>query len=291
MARPALWVYKCNANEHAYQIATGDWDDFFGGPQPGEWGGSTTMASAGSLDILWNRMQPDDLVLCWQTNRQRAVGLSRVDRLDDWIDSNCEKQRDMWLELLGEPFSPPVPLLALRKQDPKLAAVRCFQSGFVSTLYETTPSEASALLRACGISPRTLTELRSSPSRGARPAGGGGFGSPAENRKVEKAAEKVLRAKYKSWKIVDRQKDNVGYDFEVFRGVRERHVELKGARGPKASFPITRNEVNIARTDPYWRLAVVTEALSPRPGLIEWTGDEFLRDFELRPLSYMAKRK
>jgi hypothetical protein len=286
----ALWVYKCNAIEHAHQIATGDWDDFFAGPQPGRWGGSWTMASPTSLDILRIRMQPGDLVLCWQTNRQRAVGLCRVDSLNDRVDRDGEKQREMLLELLGEPFSPPVPLLAMRRQDPKLAAVRCFRPGG-GTLYETSPTEARILLRACGILPSTLVRLRSSPGKGAVSSGGAGFGSAAENRKVESAAELVLRTAYKSWTIIDRQKDNVGYDFEVRRGKRERHLELKGTRGPMPSFPITHNEVMIAHIDPQWRLCVVTNALSAKPKLLERTGDQFLREFDLRPLSYIARRR
>jgi len=62
------------------------------------------MASSGSLEILWNRMQRGDLVLCWQTNRRVAVGLCRVHHLEDWEDDSGTGQRNMWLELLGEPF-------------------------------------------------------------------------------------------------------------------------------------------------------------------------------------------
>jgi hypothetical protein len=292
-ARPSLWVYKCNAARHAHQIATGDWDGFFAGPQPGEWGGSTTMASTNSLKILWQRMQPGDLVLCWQTDRKRAVGLCQVNALDDWIDAEGQPQRDMWLELLGEPFSPPVPLLDLKKSDPRVGAVRAFQSGFMGTLYETNATEGTDLLRACGISPKTLASLQSSPSRGASPHGGAGFGSPAENRKVEQAAVRVLRAAYKSqgWKLTDFQKDNLGYDFSAVRHQQERHIELKGARGPMPSFPITEHEVAVARTDPLWRLAVVTNALSKVPSLTEWSGDAFLLEFYLRPLSHFARRR
>jgi hypothetical protein len=54
MPESPLWIYKCNTR-HRGQLATGDWDEFFAGKQPGEWGGSTTMASSGSLEILWNR--------------------------------------------------------------------------------------------------------------------------------------------------------------------------------------------------------------------------------------------
>jgi Domain of unknown function (DUF3883) len=293
MAAPPLWVYKCNANEHSYAIATGDWDRFFAGPQPGEWGGSTTMASPASLDILWNRMQVGDLALCWQTNRRRAVGLCRVHSFDDWTDDHGDKQRDMWLGMLGEPFSPPVNIYELKKQDPRLASVRALQSGYISTLYETTPAEARTLLRTCRILPQTLSRLQSSSNRGAAPPAGAGFGSPADNRKVEAAAVKALVASYtaKGWKLTDRQKDNVGYDFEAEHGSMLRHIELKGPRGPMPSFPITEHEVATARFDPLWRLAVVTDALSAKPRLQEWNAADFLSEFTFRPLSHMARRK
>ena len=55
------------------------------------------------------------------------------------------------------------------------------------------------------------------------------------------------------------------------------------------SFPITENEVDGAKRDERWRLAVVTEALSS-PKLTEWTGKEFLRQFKRRRLiTYMAR--
>lgn len=285
--RPPLWVYKCNSKSHG-QIATGDWNEFFAGPQPGGWGGSDCMGSPRSLDIVWNRMQPDDLVLCWQTDHQIAVGLCRIDSLYDWVDDAGEKQRRIFLEMLGEPFSPPVPILQMRKHDRALSAVRCFQQGLVQTLYETDDAEATKLLRACGISPLALTKLRRSPSTGANPHGGAGFGSPAENRKVEQAAVKKLRKSYKAWNLIDRQKDKIGYDFQAFRGSQERHIELKGARGPMPSFPITKHEVTMADIDPLWRLAVVTDALSAHPQLREWTASAFQEEFKLCPLSFMA---
>lgn len=289
-AGPRLWVYKCNAQNHEYQIAWGDWDDFFVGPQPGEWGGSGTIGSARSLDILWNEMQRGDLVLCWQTDRKRAVGLCRVDDLKDYSDAGVP-HRDMWLELVGEPFSPPVALHELKKHDRKLASVGALKPGYISTLYETTAAEADVLLRACGISPATLKRMLASPSTGAQPHTGAGFGSPVENRKVELAAVKKLKAHYlaKGWRLRDRQQDKIGYDFDAIRGSQERHIELKGVRGPGPSFPITEGEVTTARRDPLWRLAVVTEALSKTPRLSEWTAPEFLAKFELRILSHMAK--
>jgi len=284
-------VYKCNATGHGPRVGFGDWDEFFARQQPAEWGGTVTMGSTKSRGILSNEMSRGDLVLCWQSDRRAAVGLCRVDSLRDSIDDDGEKQRELWLQLLGEPFSPPVPILDMRKGDAKLATVGCFRPGWPNTLYATTPTEASLLLRACGISPSTLTRLRGYKSQGTAPTGHAGFGTAEENKKVERAAVAVLRAKYKAWKIVDRQQEHVGYDFEVRRGQQERHIELKGTRGPMPSFPITCNELHRAKEDDRWWLAVVTNALSAKPHLIEMTGAQFLSQYQWKPLSYMARKK
>lgn len=150
-AASALWVYKCNARVRSNTIASGDWDDFFAEfnqtGKPVEWGGSATMRSPASLKFLWERMKPGDLVLAWQTDRRAAVGLCRVSSLRDSV-SRDGNQREMLLSLIGEPFSPPVPLLDLRRRDRDLARVRAFRKGQVQTLYETSTDEARVLLRA-----------------------------------------------------------------------------------------------------------------------------------------------
>lgn len=286
---PPLWVYKCNADDHSPRIARGDWLEFFTHYEPGEWGGSTTMRSHTSLDILWNRMAVGDLVLAWQTNLRRAVGLCRVKRLHDWTDDDGDDQRDMILERVGEPFSPQAPLLEMRKTDQRLAAVRCFQQGRVSTLYETSPGEARTLLRACGIAPGDLRRGGSSSNSRAQVRSGAGFGDAAANKLVEGAAVKAFKRRYRAWQLDDRQKYNVGYDFCARRHAEERHVEIKGVRGSQPSFLITDNEVAVAQEDPLWSLCVVTEALSTRPKIHEWSGAEFLSQFRRRAITtYMA---
>ncbi len=286
---PPLWVYKCNANDRNPRIARGDWLEFFTIYDGGEWGGSTTMASHTSLDILWNRMSPGDLVLAWQTNRRRAVGLCTVERFDDWVDDDGREQRDMILQSVGEPFSPPVPLLDLRRTNPQLASVRCFQQGKVSTLYETSASEERMLLRACGISLTALAQT-GSPQSSARRQHGAGFGVAAENKRVEEAAVRAFKRRYRDWKVEDLQKDNMGYDFCVRRGDEKRHVEVKGVGGAQPSFLATRNEVEKAKNDPLWRVCVVTNALSTTPTFREWTAKDFRAGFELtESTTYLAR--
>ena len=146
MARvlPPLWVYKNNAQQ------LGNWEYFFDGPQPDDWGGSETIHNHESLDILWNRMARGDQVLAWQTDRRAALGLCRVVDLDD---KSVLGERRIILE--GSRFQTPVRLLDMRKADPTgaLARVRAFAQGHVGSLYETTSSEARVLLRACGCLP------------------------------------------------------------------------------------------------------------------------------------------
>ncbi len=118
---------------------------------------------------------------------------------------------------------------------------------------------------------------------------GAGFGTPVQNAKVEAAAVRTFKYKYRKWNVVDRQKDNVGYDFEVNLKSQERHIELKGVSGPMPTFIVTQNERKVATHDPLWRLCVVSNALSAKPVVSEWSADEFLRSFDLRAISYMAR--
>lgn len=271
------------------QVVAGDWSEFFGEPQPADWGGSETMGSASSLNFLWNEIKKGDLVLAWQTDQRAAVGLCRVHDLEDWIDSDGEAQRAMILRLEGEPFSPPVPLLDLRKTNSALAKVSAFSGGYPATLYSTSAEEAKVILKACGVH-----KVSSTGSEGEAPGlrTGSGFGTAAENKKVEMAAVEAFKLKYRQWDIEDLQAEKVGYDFLVSRGSAERHVEVKGVRGTQPSFPITDNEVKMAMHDPLWHLCVVTSALGPKPVITEWNGERFLKEFSLRPLTtYLARLK
>ena len=246
------------------------------------------MASTRSLGILRTRMQVGDLILCWQTDRKVAVGLCRVFELPKCIDQDGTVQVEMVLKLIGQPFDPTVPLLTIKKTDPRIEAVRAFQPGFAATLYETTPQEATDLLKVCGVSRDELKDPVDHSPKGGKKSGGG-FGNADENRKVELAAEKIVSDTYSAngWKVKPVQYEGRGYDLECVKGRVHRHVEVKGVRGSASTFPITRNEVNVAKCDPRWRIAVVTDALG-KPQLREWTASAFLSDFDLKVISFMA---
>jgi hypothetical protein len=59
--------------------------------------------------------------------------------------------------------------------------------------------------------------------------------------------------------------DRLGYDLCSTRGGEARHVEVKGVAGAALAFMLTEGERRPAASDPLWRVAGVTEALSPNP--------------------------
>jgi hypothetical protein len=83
---------------------------------------------------------------------------------------------------------------------------------------------------------------------------------------VESAAMIAVEEHYErqggSWKDVSAR--CLGYDLACTASDGSvHHVEVKGLSGGRRDFLLTRNEHQVAGTDPAWRLAVVTRALEP----------------------------
>lgn len=96
-------------------------------------------------------------------------------------------------------------------------------------------------------------------------SGSGGFADAKTAKAVEVAAvNAVLQdlAERGYGEVVDRQKDNCGYDLLARRHASggELHVEVKGTSGVVPRFFMTPNE-HAYMADPRWRLAMVTDAL------------------------------
>lgn len=100
---------------------------------------------------------------------------------------------------------------------------------------------------------------------------GAGFGDAATNRKVEQAAEDVVRQQYEAggWTVTRVAHLRCGWDFTARCNEQERHLEVKGVSSSMPSVLLTRNELHTAETDPDWLLAVVTNALTT-PTLMEY---------------------
>lgn len=118
---------------------------------------------------------------------------------------------------------------------------------------------------------------------------GGGRGGicadPERRRQVEEAAIAKLLAEYPqpAYEVVDRQKDNCGFDLLV-RPARnpkaELHIEVKGTQNSKPHFLMSRREYAYMLANPrHWRLAMVTNALSEKPKLEIWNASEARQRF------------
>ena len=107
---------------------------------------------------------------------------------------------------------------------------------------------------------------------------------------MEKAACNEVKAYFKKRKysVHSREKENLGYDFDVVRDGKIMHAEVKGVSGSLLIFPITSNEVACARSDRAFHLAVVTEARK-KPFIHLFTAKEFLKRFKLKPLAFYAE--
>ena len=131
--------------------------------------------------------------------------------------------------------------------------------------------------------------LKQAPAPMAATGNGAGFGSAAQNKKVEAAAMKHVVAHYKrsGWNVTDCSKEYRGYDLECRKGIRTVHCEVKGVSGLGVAFPITKNEMSTWSADPDFVLAVVTGALS-KPHLHIYAGQRRIKDFAFSAISFMA---
>lgn len=122
--------------------------------------------------------------------------------------------------------------------------------------------------------------------------GGGGFGDPEQNARVERAAVSAVKRDYRArgWAVQSKESEKVGYDLLCSRGSVVQHVEVKGISGPVCSFPITAKEKKRAEDDPAFRLIAMTNALKAnRRELSKFRGSEFLRKFRFAPTNFMAR--
>lgn len=119
-----------------------------------------------------------------------------------------------------------------------------------------------------------------------------GFGTPEHRKKVEIAAENAVIALYKGkgYKCTNMTKIKCGFDFLFSKGSRSVHVEVKGTSGETAGFFLTRNEHDAGyESDPAWRLAMVTQALSDKPLVQIFDAKDLRETFDMVPYVFLGK--
>lgn len=117
-----------------------------------------------------------------------------------------------------------------------------------------------------------------------------GFGTPENNRKVEKAAINRVTKTYRSrgWEVTSVEDKKLGFDLLCKKGTEVEKVEVKGVKGREVGFLLTAGEFRKASEDSRFVLCVVLEALSKRSQLKTWSGKEMLKSFDFLPLQYQA---
>jgi hypothetical protein len=119
-----------------------------------------------------------------------------------------------------------------------------------------------------------------------------GFGTPEHRKKVEKAAEDVVIAHYEEKGFKHQRVTHLpcGYDFIFSKGRSTLHVEVKGTAGAIPQFFLTRNEhAKGMMSNPAWRLAMVTSALTKSPNIDIYEANKLSKEFDLDPYVFLGK--
>lgn len=273
---PAFWIYKCNGKNREYQRTWGDWAEVFETTEAQWWGTTEVVPELARAKI-------GDTVIAYQTDRNELVGVARVVA---W------KPQGKYRRLILKPVQRlGVRVRPLKGANPKVAQIPALQPGPIRTLYPISETDARTLLKAAG---RRVAEAANEPEdNAARSVQGAGFGTPDQNRRVERAALSHVTRYFRDqdWSVEDVSSENRGYDLLCKRSRAQRHVEVKGARGEGQQFIITARELETWTNDKHFLLAFVGNALSAKPSLSFFPRDATRAEFEFRPLSYVARRQ
>lgn len=94
----------------------------------------------------------------------------------------------------------------------------------------------------------------------------------------------------RGWQVQSVERERRGYDLECVRGKARLHVEVKGVGGESSTFVLTAREMQRARSDPHFRLCLVSDALK-RPRVELFRKDQLDREFTFAVLAWKAGRK
>ncbi|HVF51545.1 MAG TPA: DUF3883 domain-containing protein [Pyrinomonadaceae bacterium] len=134
------------------------------------------------------------------------------------------------------------------------------------------------------------SELPNAPEIEQQIKSGAGFGDPETNKKVERAAILLVTEWYENhgWRVLSVETKKCGYDLRCNKQGVVKHVEVKGIRGTGLSFIITAGEMRQARNNPQFVICMVTSALSENPQIFRYSGEEFIKKFNIVELAFRA---
>jgi hypothetical protein len=284
-------MYKCNAKQHGYQKAWGDWDEFFSrGHRAQRWGKTEWTPSIAQL-------RRGDMILAYQTNRNELVGTARVKQ-------SCDRDGWLYLERLDRIG---VKVRPLKKSDPEIAAISALRPGPIMTVYPVSRDEAARLLIAAGapfpVFHDDSRRLPDAPQPEAevdlldfidaqRLAAQGFMTNPSMRKAVERYAVDQARHHYEKRGFEVREHGKP-FDLKCQKGRTSLFVEVKGTQTSGAEVIVTPNEVEFAQKNKMelFLLHSVEVTLRRTRYLVSGGIERVVRRWrprltELRPLAY-----
>ena len=82
--------------------------------------------------------------------------------------------------------------------------------------------------------------------------------------------------------------DRIAYDLHCTKGSECRHVEVKGRALSGEVIHLTVNEWNKAINDQQFHIAIVSGLGNDSVSMKQWTGVEFQREYDVKPIMYRA---
>jgi hypothetical protein len=114
------WIYKCNSRRQPYQVAYGDWRDFFLRNAPQEWGSTEWVPAL-------RDPRPGHTIIAYQTDRNELVGLAKVTR---------HQRRAGHLDLILAPVQMiGAKVRPLKQRYKSIRQIPALQPGPIKTLY------------------------------------------------------------------------------------------------------------------------------------------------------------
>jgi hypothetical protein len=155
----------------------------------------------------------------------------------------------------------------------------------LQSMRKLTPTSATLLEAAW-----CAAELPNVPEIERQITSGAGFGNPETNKKVERAAILFVTNWYETrgWSVLSVEVKKCGYDLLCNKEEIEEHVEVKGTQGTGLSFIITAGEMRQARNNPQFVICLVISALSEDKQMVRYSGEEFIKKFNVVELAFRA---
>jgi hypothetical protein len=246
-----------------------------------------------------NRLKPGDTLFITTVNRGgdfRLVGRINVESIVDQKTAQSLLNNDnLWIAKWHVIAKRGTEVLMQHESLKDIASSLRFEGGVdrlkvnrgrvnpqqLQTLRQLTPASAADLNDR-------FEQVNQSDAQVTLNRAGVQYGDSETNQKVERAAVRFVLRRYQKegWRIQSVEADKCGYDLHCTKNGRIKKIEVKGTRGTDVSFILTNREYQCATNDEDWALCVVTGALSKKPRLHQYAGDEIKTTFLLQPLAF-----